>query len=170
MCGCSFLFFFKQKTAYEMRISDWSSDVCSSDLQADLVTAVLGARGIRHVHVVAHGDGVHVVGELLARAQEEGAQADVPQVLSAMLLSAPLFFESAHSLSKRLLFGSLAPLYWQLTGPRGFGRTFSSLFGAQTRPGMIELHDYWTLIGQQRGKLAVSALYRFGAEIGRAHV
>src|SRR3546814_8222122 len=27
-----FIFFFKQKTAYEMRISDWSSDVCSSDL------------------------------------------------------------------------------------------------------------------------------------------
>src|SRR3546814_6190550 len=27
------LFFFKQKTAYEMRISDWSSDVCSSDLK-----------------------------------------------------------------------------------------------------------------------------------------
>src|SRR3546814_7809435 len=31
--GCSsFFFFFKQKTAYDMRISDWSSDVCSSDL------------------------------------------------------------------------------------------------------------------------------------------
>src|SRR3546814_16978540 len=30
-----FFFFFKQKTAYEMRISDWSSDVCSSDLDAD---------------------------------------------------------------------------------------------------------------------------------------
>src|SRR3546814_15127570 len=30
----SFFFFFKQKTAYEMRISDWSSDVCSSDLAA----------------------------------------------------------------------------------------------------------------------------------------
>src|SRR3546814_8053031 len=29
---CGFFFFFKQKTAYEMRISDWSSDVCSSDL------------------------------------------------------------------------------------------------------------------------------------------
>src|SRR3546814_2041594 len=29
LCG---VFFFKQKTAYEMRISDWSSDVCSSDL------------------------------------------------------------------------------------------------------------------------------------------
>src|SRR3546814_9887722 len=36
-CSCFFLsyfFFFKQKTAYEMRISDWSSDVCSSDLVA----------------------------------------------------------------------------------------------------------------------------------------
>src|SRR3546814_9538098 len=30
--GYVFFFFFKQKTAYEMRISDWSSDVCSSDL------------------------------------------------------------------------------------------------------------------------------------------
>src|SRR3546814_5837836 len=29
---CVFFFLFKQKTAYEMRISDWSSDVCSSDL------------------------------------------------------------------------------------------------------------------------------------------
>src|SRR3546814_1171241 len=31
------IFFFKQKTAYEMRISDWSSDVCSSDLVAQPV-------------------------------------------------------------------------------------------------------------------------------------
>src|SRR3546814_13822260 len=30
---CMSIFFFKRKTAYEMRISDWSSDVCSSDLQ-----------------------------------------------------------------------------------------------------------------------------------------
>src|SRR3546814_8831640 len=33
---CIVFFFFKQKTAYEMRISDWSSDVCSSDLQCRL--------------------------------------------------------------------------------------------------------------------------------------
>src|SRR3546814_2849591 len=37
---CIFVFSFKQKTAYEMRISDWSSDVCSSDLPGDV-----GARG-----------------------------------------------------------------------------------------------------------------------------
>src|SRR3546814_5471617 len=32
------IFFFKQKTAYEMRISDWSSDVCSSDLRDGLLS------------------------------------------------------------------------------------------------------------------------------------
>src|SRR3546814_3186107 len=31
-----YFFFFKQKTAYEMRISDWSSDVCSSDLSPNV--------------------------------------------------------------------------------------------------------------------------------------
>src|SRR3546814_14997458 len=36
-------FFYKQKTAYEMRISDWSSDVCSSDLRARSVRRPLGA-------------------------------------------------------------------------------------------------------------------------------
>src|SRR3546814_3819145 len=39
MCMFLYFFFFKQKTAYEMRISDWSSDVCSSDLQR-LVVAI----------------------------------------------------------------------------------------------------------------------------------
>src|SRR3546814_2165071 len=39
-----FCFFFKQKTAYEMRISDWSSDVCSSDLQREGI-AVARQRG-----------------------------------------------------------------------------------------------------------------------------
>src|SRR3546814_3930842 len=35
-------FFFKQKTAYEMRISDWSSDVCSSDLPLPHAAVTLG--------------------------------------------------------------------------------------------------------------------------------
>src|SRR3546814_18950769 len=39
MVGVFVFFFFKQKTAYEMRISDWSSDVCSSDLLAPIAIA-----------------------------------------------------------------------------------------------------------------------------------
>src|SRR3546814_1797716 len=39
LIALTFVFFFKQKTAYEMRISDWSSDVCSSDLLETLLLA-----------------------------------------------------------------------------------------------------------------------------------
>src|SRR3546814_15706510 len=50
MCsGVWILFFFKQKTAYEMRISDWSSDVCSSDLSARE-----GRCAVRRLHARAH--------------------------------------------------------------------------------------------------------------------
>src|SRR3546814_4368199 len=53
---CDF-FFFKQKTAYEMRISDWSSDVCSSDLldrrarQLDRTADGLEAAALRMRHL-----------------------------------------------------------------------------------------------------------------------
>src|SRR3546814_2063453 len=40
MCFCIVVFFFKQKTAYEMRISDWSSDVCSSDLLGAVIDSL----------------------------------------------------------------------------------------------------------------------------------
>src|SRR3546814_2652858 len=53
VCSVSCVFFFKQKTAYEMRISDWSSDVCSSDLPV-LQRADAAAEG-RLGHVAAVG-------------------------------------------------------------------------------------------------------------------
>src|SRR3546814_6311648 len=49
-------FFFKQKTAYEMRISDWSSDVCSSDLLAAPRDHVMNPLIV--VSDVAHEDGL----------------------------------------------------------------------------------------------------------------
>src|SRR3546814_15742709 len=45
VCLSLCFFFFKQKTAYEMRISDWSSDVCSSDL-SPLAARIAEAKGI----------------------------------------------------------------------------------------------------------------------------
>src|SRR3546814_5329057 len=72
------VFFFKQKTAYEMRISDWSSDVCSSDLRR--VAGRQGARdAAQHVdrgiavalrdgaveHDMAVDDAAHRVGDRL---------------------------------------------------------------------------------------------------------
>src|SRR3546814_13130472 len=97
-----FFFFFKQKTAYEMRISDWSSDVCSSDLhgQAQVPAVPIGLGfaidrnrteaaalgGTEHarqrafslaqgeVKLVAHGANPRVVGQgRLRMAQRRGA-------------------------------------------------------------------------------------------------
>src|SRR3546814_13646611 len=49
-----FILFFKQKTAYEMRISDWSSDVCSSDLEAEAGDEV-GHQVARHHEIGERG-------------------------------------------------------------------------------------------------------------------
>src|SRR3546814_5548833 len=58
-----FFFFFKQKTAYEMRISDWSSDVCSSDLDAD---------GAVVVEPMLESIRAHIAGAIHAPGEEVG--------------------------------------------------------------------------------------------------
>src|SRR3546814_9208400 len=50
LCPSHIFFFFKQKTAYEMRISDWSSDVCSSDLTTMLRMVPLPQGGGSSAH------------------------------------------------------------------------------------------------------------------------
>src|SRR3546814_5109273 len=61
-------FFFKQKTAYEMRISDWSSDVCSSDLPSDSLRLLADSLLIRQpADALRYGlvDGLKYKDELL---------------------------------------------------------------------------------------------------------
>src|SRR3546814_1995619 len=84
-------FFFKQKTAYEMRISDWSSDVCSSDLQQQ------AGDERRHAHALRQPRGALDDGVAPQRKQhqaeheqpdcfEHGAisNPDVPRILPAL--------------------------------------------------------------------------------------
>src|SRR3546814_17291082 len=54
------MFFFKQKTAYEMRISDWSSDVCSSDL---LAKAMMSINAVKAVEIGAGLEAAALSGE-----------------------------------------------------------------------------------------------------------
>src|SRR3546814_9207266 len=84
-----FFFFFKQKTAYEVRISDWSSDVCSSDLSA-----------VREIRIqVEHRRGTRLVRQLqiemaVATGADPGPRecrtADAPAIGSATPLDLPV--------------------------------------------------------------------------------
>src|SRR3546814_12702460 len=73
-------FFFKQKTAYEMRISDWSSDVCSSDL------AVLAEP---HAGAEQTVDDDMIVGEHGARVAHQPAQIGIDRHLLGRIAGAP---------------------------------------------------------------------------------
>src|SRR3546814_3722483 len=69
-------FFFKQKTAYEMRISDWSSDVCSSDLlldganRIDELVAHVKKLGMDSLAVTDHGN-LHAAWDFYEERSEE---------------------------------------------------------------------------------------------------
>src|SRR3546814_1524828 len=78
-------FFFKQKTAYEMRISDWSSDVCSSDLLVTLavelghrhredVVARTAMHDVRAVAAEDHIVAVAAVDGVVARSEEHTSE------------------------------------------------------------------------------------------------
>src|SRR3546814_3104205 len=90
------LFCFKQKTAYEMRISDWSSDVCSSDLlgQAARNFGLAAARGAYHQDVLGRHFVPKRVGQALpppAVAQRHG---DSPL---GLLLTDNMFVQRGHN-------------------------------------------------------------------------
>src|SRR3546814_8749512 len=73
-CLISYVFFFfKQKTAYEMRISDWSSDVCSSDLEDE------DQRGEHHHRAAADRIGKPPGGERADRAARQQRRDRYPQ-------------------------------------------------------------------------------------------
>src|SRR3546814_8675206 len=111
-----FVFFFKQKTAYEMRISDWSSDVCSSDL----------------------GD------EELHRQDEEGDEDDNPgdeqhRDLDEVGKEAAESHQIAHGVQQR--FAGVEPGGGDAAGLHEIGETDAGAAGLQTETGEAVEHD-----------------------------
>src|SRR3546814_6380230 len=75
MCVILF-FFFKQKTAYELRISDWSSDVCSSDLIAENLAARHAEFAARIAAMTGSADAAREVDTSIERLFQYAAWAD----------------------------------------------------------------------------------------------
>src|SRR3546814_3827033 len=68
------MFFYKQKTAYEMRISDWSSDVCSSDL----IPAAGATPGSAFRGILSNGTKSYLVSARPVASSSAGAQTSAP--------------------------------------------------------------------------------------------
>jgi pimeloyl-ACP methyl ester carboxylesterase len=118
--------------------------------QADIVEALVAAKGLESFHVLAHDYGDTVAQELLARQLEGNG---VGQWLSCCFLNGGLFPETHRALlTQKLLLSPIGSLLNTFTGFRKFCRNFSSVFGADTQPSDQELKDFWWLINFNNGK------------------
>ncbi len=132
--------------------------------QADLCESLLAHCGAIQIHVLAHDYGVSVAQELLARQLERGT----PQLLSVSLLNGGLFPETHRPTGmQKLLKSPLGPLCVPLMGERRFGRAFAKVFGPQTQPTPIELHDFWQLVAHHDGQRIMPRLLRYIDERSR---
>lgn len=126
--------------------------------QTDLIEAVLKHCGVDRVHVLAHDYGVSIAQELLAR-QLEGRG---PALDSVCLLNGGLFPETHRlTLMQRVLRSPLGFIVARLSSERRFGSSFSHVFGPNTRPSLIELHDFWTLVSHKNGARILHKLIRY---------
>lgn len=117
--------------------------------QADLFDAVLASRKIQRFHILAHDYGVSVAQELLVR----HTNGEDPQALSCCFLNGGLFPETHKALLiQKLLLGRFGRLINSMTGYSQFKKSFSKVFGKETKPSELELSNFWQAINYKQGK------------------
>ncbi len=127
--------------------------------QADLAEALIADRRLGAFHVLAHDYGDTVAQELLAR-QDEGKGEG--RWLSVCFLNGGLFPETHRArLIQKLLLSPLGPLVNRFSSKRTFDRSFSVVFGPDTKPSAGELDSFWKLINYNDGKHAVHNLMTY---------
>jgi pimeloyl-ACP methyl ester carboxylesterase len=130
--------------------------------QADLCAGLLADRGVHEADVLAHDYGDTVVQELLARANEGS---DPLALRSVCFLNGGLFPETHRpQLIQKLLIGPLGPLVARLVNRSSFGRSFSAVFGPQTRPAPEDLDAFWRLVVENDGLRVMPRLIRYMTE------
>lgn len=131
--------------------------------QADLYEALLTKLGVSHIDILAHDYGVSVAQELLARDFERHVKRY--HIGSVTLLNGGLFPET-HRMTgtQRLLRSPIGGLMTKLMNERQFGRSFSVVFGPDTKPSAAELHDFWQLIKHNDGAGVMHLLIAYISE------
>jgi len=138
--------------------------------QADLHEGLLHAEGVTRYHILAHDYGVTVAQELLARYEERRVAGDRSlELQSVCFLNGGLFPETHRARwVQKLLLTPLGPLVAAVTNERIFSRSFAAVFGRETRPNAVEMHQFWQLLSHQHGQRIAHELIGYVPE-RRAH-
>ncbi|MEM7084137.1 MAG: alpha/beta hydrolase [Pseudomonadota bacterium] len=117
--------------------------------QADLVLALLAARGVSRCALLAHDYGDTVAQEILARCRQQAA----PTIVAACLLNGGLFPETHRArFAQKLLVGPAGGLFVRLMGRAALERNLTAVFGRETPPSQTELDNFWQLMNYNNGR------------------
>lgn len=127
--------------------------------QADIVIELARLRGLKSCHILAHDYGDTVVQETMAR----GNSGDLPfDIKSVCFLNGGLFPETHQALLiQKLLLSPLGPLINKLTSKTQFDKSFSRVFGPDTKPTETQLQEFWDIINSDGGRHIFSSLITY---------
>ena len=131
--------------------------------QANLCESFLKQLNISSFHILAHDYGDTVAQELLARHEErKDNQANVLEILSICLLNGGLFPEvhTARPIQK-LLNSPVGYIISRLLNESSFNKSFSAVFGKETKPNPEELSEFWQLIDHEKGQYISHKIIRY---------
>lgn len=138
----------------------------SIHVQADLHEYLLMRMGITQVHILAHDYGDTVAQELVARHNErEKSGNNMLKIKSLVLLNGGIFPEMHRARPiQKLLESPIGFLLARLYNEKKFRKSFSEVFGPNTKPSIKELEHFWNIICYQKGKYIFHKLIHYMAD------
>jgi len=134
--------------------------------QAAIHEDLLAQLGVKSCHILAHDYGDTVAQELLARLEDRRRMGEEGlEIRSVVLLNGGLFPETHRARPiQKLLLTPLGPVLSRLSNRRSFARSFSAIFGPNTRPSAEELAEFWQLVSYNDGHRIAHELIRYIVE------
>ncbi|TGK32699.1 alpha/beta hydrolase [Leptospira gomenensis] len=135
-------------------------------LQADIIEKLLNELGLEEATVLAHDLGDTVAQELLARfIDRKKSGVSGFKIQRMILLNGGIFPESHRPrLIQKLLHSPLGWVLSRLINRGSFQKSFSAVFGENTKPSSAELEDFWNLVSSDEGTKISHRLIRYIAE------
>jgi len=140
-------------------LSDKPRSGYSIHRQVDMQAALLEHLGVTEFDALVHDYGVSVGQELIARQDECTGAAGLGKIV---FLNGGIFPDQHRArLIQKLGVSPLGFLVSKMLNRKGFGKSFSAVFGPDTKPSTKELDDFWSLITEQNGNLIFHKLLHY---------